>query len=291
MISCLNTIYLFIILLFDLLVICDTVCSREESRYVREYFTHATGPIYDKHQLKIPSECIFSSKRDIYYDQELNKIRVKEKWLCNYCQRTYHTEYQLDLHLSNRHNDTLNHDENAICLADYCSIFRCDVFKRSKKAVHSLSFKYPRKHFNEEQLIILRNRCTSIINQCIPHNLPHDQRTQIQHEFYAEICAFLTNKKYFQLPNYRKSLINLTSAVCLTLFVGLCFIIFAFIKHFDWRRFSQDHDESHKHLSDETISIATALLSKSPSSSIIHTSKHPSTSTIRHRVRFQSLDD
>jgi len=57
------------------------------------------------------------------------------------------------------------------------------------------------------------------------------------------------------------------------------------------RRFSQDHDESHKHLSDETISIATALLSKSPSSSIIHTSKHPSTSTIRHRVRFQSLDD
>lgn len=40
MISCLNTIYLFIILLFDLLVICDTVCSREESRYVREYFTH-----------------------------------------------------------------------------------------------------------------------------------------------------------------------------------------------------------------------------------------------------------
>ena len=126
--------------------------------------------------MKIPSECIFSSKRDIYYDQELNKIRVKEKWLCNYCQRTYHTEYQLDLHLSNRHNDTLNHvnisqcfcftdafvfqDENAICLADYCSIFRCDVFKRSKKAVHSLSFKYPRKHFNEEQLIILRNRCT-----------------------------------------------------------------------------------------------------------------------------------
>jgi len=40
MISCLNTIYLFIVLLFDLLVICDTVCSREESRYVREYFTH-----------------------------------------------------------------------------------------------------------------------------------------------------------------------------------------------------------------------------------------------------------
>lgn len=53
---------------------------------------------------------------------------------------------------------------------------------------------------------------------------------------------------------------------------------------------SSDDDESEKHLSDETISTATALLSKSPTNSIIHSSKH-ATSTIRHRVRFKSLNE
>ena len=44
-----------------------------------------------------------------------------------------------------------------------------------------------------------------------------------------------------------------------------------------------------KHLSDETISSATALLSKTPANGIIHSSKSP-ISTIRHRVRFKSVD-
>ncbi len=51
-----------------------------------------------------------------------------------------------------------------------------------------------------------------------------------------------------------------------------------------------DDDESEKHLSDEAISTATALLSKTPANSIIHSSKNP-TPTIRHRVRFKSLDE
>jgi hypothetical protein len=53
---------------------------------------------------------------------------------------------------------------------------------------------------------------------------------------------------------------------------------------------NNDEDESDKHLSDEAISSATALLSKTPANSIIHSSKNP-TSPIRHRVRFKSLDE
>jgi hypothetical protein len=66
------------------------------------------------------------------------------------------------------------------------------------------------------------------------------------------------------------------------------------LKFYFWKslfRFlHNDEDESYKHLSDETISTATALLSKTPANSIIHSSKN-ATSTIRHRVRFKSPDE
>ena len=46
--------------------------------------------------------------RDLYYRQELNKMRIStDKWLCKYCNKTFLSEYYLDLHLVNRHNSTL----------------------------------------------------------------------------------------------------------------------------------------------------------------------------------------
>jgi hypothetical protein len=291
--------FLFILIWFmrKSSVICDKSCSREGSRMVREYFTEALVPIYEKNHLSIPFECVFSSKRDIFYQQELNKIKLtNKKWLCNYCNKTFHSEYYLDTHLSNRHNNTLNQDEQAVCLSEYCSIFRCEVLKQSKKSLNplarggDLTIKNLKKNVNEQQFIILRSRCASIINQCIPHNINYDIRVKMQHEMYAEVCAYLTSHKYFELPNYRKSLLNFTSIFCLSILIGICFIVIGFVRHFDRRFGNNDEDESDKHLSDEAISTATALLSKTPANGIIHSSKN-STSTIRHRVRFKSLDE
>lgn len=52
-----------------------------------------------------------------------------------------------------------------------------------------------------------------------------------------------------------------------------------------------DDDESHKHLSDEAILSATALLSKNPTNGIMHSSKSPTSTSTRHRVRFKSSSD
>ena len=69
-------------------------------------------------------------------------------------------------------------------------------------------------------------------------------------------------------------------------------ILQIFPMKFPSSRFSHDdEDESEKHLSDETILIATALLSKTPTNSIMHSSKNPSSTTVRHRVRFKSSSD
>lgn len=46
--------------------------------------------------------------RDIFYRQELNKVKLSnDKWLCKYCNKTFYSEFYLDLHFVNRHNNTL----------------------------------------------------------------------------------------------------------------------------------------------------------------------------------------
>ncbi|CAF1662568.1 unnamed protein product, partial [Adineta ricciae] len=246
----------------------------------------------------IPYECIFSSRRDIFYEQESNKVKIsQDEWLCKYCNKTFYSEHHLDLHLSTRHNDTLVQDEQSVCLADHCLIFRCDVLKQAKISIRSINplargpdirFIKSNKISNEQQLTILRSRCASIINQCIPHTIHHDTRVKIQHEMYAEVCAYLTTNKYFELPDYCKPLISFTTVLGAALLIFICLVGIGITRRSDWK-FDEDEDESDKHLSDETISSATALLSKTPASGIIHCSKSP-VNTVRHRVRFQAED-
>ncbi|CAF1054040.1 unnamed protein product [Rotaria sordida] len=275
-------------------------CSRENSRIVRDYFKQTVSSIYEKNHLSIPDECIFSPKRDIFYHQELHKTKItNNKWLCQYCNKVFYSEYYLDIHMSNRHNDTLIHDEQSVCLADYCSIFRCDVLKRHKKSFRAFHFfirtsdvtkRKSKKILNEQQLTILRSRCASIINECVPHNIKHDTRVKMQHEMYAEICAYLTTNRYFESPTHDKTLIKITSIFCFVICIAMCFIGIAIIKRSDWKFGFHGDDETEKHLSDETISTATALLSKTPRNSIIHSSKHL-TSNVRHRVHFETVDE
>ena len=64
--------------------------------------------MYEKNHVAIPLECVFSPMRDIFYRQELNKIKISnDRWLCKYCNKTFYSEFYLDLHFVNRHNNTL----------------------------------------------------------------------------------------------------------------------------------------------------------------------------------------
>ncbi len=72
------------------------------------FLIKALGPIYEKNHLGIPLECVFSPVRDLFYRQELHKDKLSnDKWLCKYCNKTFLSEFYLDLHFVNRHNDTL----------------------------------------------------------------------------------------------------------------------------------------------------------------------------------------
>ncbi len=57
---------------------------------------------------------------------------------CEFCGKSFYEEKYLDLHFDNRHKEKVNHAEDAICLADYCDILRCDVLV-TKNSFHDNS--------------------------------------------------------------------------------------------------------------------------------------------------------
>ncbi|CAF1326098.1 unnamed protein product [Adineta steineri] len=271
-------------------------CSREGSRVVRDYFTRALAPIYEKNQLAIPLECVFSPMRDIFYRHELHKHKISnDKWLCKYCNKTFLSEFYLDMHFVNRHNETLLINEQSTCLSDYCSIFRCEVLKRPKRSLRSLNplrrtsgktSRKPKRVINEQQLNVLRTHCSSLLNQCIPQSVNHDTRVKVQHQMYAEVCAYLTTNRYSELPTYRKPLVNFTTIFCLVIFIGMCLVGIGVVTHSDWKLDESDEYQAEKYLSPDTISTATALLSTTPANGMINSSKNTGAS-IRQRVRFK----
>ena len=74
-------------------------------------------------------------------------------------------------------------------MADYCSIFRCDVLKKPKKSLKSfnplarsggITKRKMKRILTEQQLHVLRTHCVSLINQCIPQNVHYDTRVKLQ---------------------------------------------------------------------------------------------------------------
>lgn len=82
--------------------------------------------------MELPLDCPFHAKRDLFYPQESAKIRYRPtQFTCGLCGKSFYEEKYIDLHFDNRHRSSVNHAEDAICLADYCDILRCDVLVTS----------------------------------------------------------------------------------------------------------------------------------------------------------------
>lgn len=61
------------------------------------------------------------------------------QWTCGFCGKSFYEERFLDSHFDNRHRGRLNQAEDAICLADYCDIMRCDVLVAKDSSLGSFS--------------------------------------------------------------------------------------------------------------------------------------------------------
>lgn len=98
------------------------------------------APIFAKYDYELPLECPFHPQRDLFAPQEAAKQQNRPtQWQCGFCGKNFYEERYLDVHFDNRHRSEVNIAEDAICLADYCDIFRCDVLVSKDSTLGSYS--------------------------------------------------------------------------------------------------------------------------------------------------------
>ncbi|XP_058059731.1 uncharacterized protein LOC131210490 [Anopheles bellator] len=103
-------------------------CSRDSSRVVRKIVHSRWLPILEKYQVKLPLDCPFHPLRDIFGPQQgAKKQHRPSQWTCGFCGKSFFEEQHLENHFENRHKANINTAEDAICLADYCDMMRCEV--------------------------------------------------------------------------------------------------------------------------------------------------------------------
>ncbi|KAJ8934191.1 hypothetical protein NQ314_013508, partial [Rhamnusium bicolor] len=103
-------------------------CPRDNARIVRKIIQNKWIPILEKFKVNLPLECPFHPLRDIFGPQQAAKKQHRpSQWTCGICGKSFFEEKYLDIHFDNRHKGYINMAEDAVCLADYCDIMRCDV--------------------------------------------------------------------------------------------------------------------------------------------------------------------
>ncbi|XP_045511211.1 uncharacterized protein LOC123706103 isoform X2 [Colias croceus] len=113
-------------------------CSRDNSKIVRKVIQNKWLPVLERFQVKLPLECPFHPARDIFAPQHAAKLQHRSsQWTCAFCGKSFYEERHLDTHFDQRHKTHINkarhlnafcqHAEDAVCLADYCDIMRCQV--------------------------------------------------------------------------------------------------------------------------------------------------------------------
>ncbi|KAK0163098.1 hypothetical protein PV327_006807 [Microctonus hyperodae] len=103
-------------------------CPRDRASMVRRIVQKRWIPILKKYQVELPLECPFHDSRDIFYPQQTAKFQHRtSQWTCGLCGKSFYAEKHLDAHFDSRHKSNINTAEDAVCLANYCDIMRCDV--------------------------------------------------------------------------------------------------------------------------------------------------------------------
>ncbi|XP_056640448.1 uncharacterized protein LOC130447585 isoform X1 [Diorhabda sublineata] len=132
-----NSLYIQVTILFVLSLIpwpgpsvFKISCPRDNARIVRKIIQTKWLPVLEKFKVTLPLECPFHPMRDIFGPQQAAKKQHRaSQWTCGICGKSFFEEKYLDMHFDNRHKEFINVAEDAVCLADYCDIMRCDVLK------------------------------------------------------------------------------------------------------------------------------------------------------------------
>ncbi|KAJ7365078.1 hypothetical protein OS493_007724 [Desmophyllum pertusum] len=176
---------------------CNTHCSRPLSRIVRNQLTEHFYSVFQDRNHEPHSKCPLHASRDLYRIQEGNKTQeYAAKWVCHFCGKAFFSEHHLDVHFDNKHSDKLVKG-STVCLADFCDIFRCDVFEVQRK-----DYFWEKKLCKEDKLMVRKRRCEALMRSCLPQgNLSVGEEFEILETIGSNTCSLLNCKDYWKRPH------------------------------------------------------------------------------------------
>ncbi|XP_054083222.1 uncharacterized protein LOC105209676 isoform X3 [Zeugodacus cucurbitae] len=135
LIKIITLIYFLLLIPWPQTHIIKLFCSKDSSRLVRKIVSSKWTPILDKYSAKLPLECPLHPLRDVFSPcQDAKKRDRPTQWTCRLCGKSFYQERFLDLHFGTRHKSVINEAEDAVCLADFCDIMRCEVFQTEESS-------------------------------------------------------------------------------------------------------------------------------------------------------------
>ncbi|KAL3859722.1 hypothetical protein ACJMK2_009924 [Sinanodonta woodiana] len=150
-------------------------------------------PVFASEGQTLPRVCGFHKERDPYWEQEDNTIQESaNRWTCGFCGKTFIAEYYLDLHYDNRHQQYVRQVPDTVCLAEYCDIFRCDVYP----GIVSVDF-WDTVLCLEDDMAELQQTCQEVVSSCIPEGLPEETVYWMKERIFNATCSYLTCKSYW----------------------------------------------------------------------------------------------
>lgn len=192
-------------------------CSWEKSKFVQHIIMKKFLPILDRYRVTLPLECPFHPQRDIFWWPQRDSSEMEE-WTCPACGQKFHCEQLFAGHWDKTHGRSTSPAEDAVCLANFCDIMRCDVlsdlYNRNKELLgHNIEentenrVKKENKSFqksescDELKLLNLQNKCKGIIRQCIIGlltTLSLKDFQDIEDDLTNAICSYLTCEFYWE---------------------------------------------------------------------------------------------
>lgn len=211
-------------------------CDRARSRLVRRVVYEKIQPAFSKIGADFSHECPFAPARDRYRVQEHHKsVETGAKWTCHFCGKAFISEYYLDMHFDNRHKD-YQEEVNAVCLADACEVFRCDVIGRA-----IIPDYWDIALCLEDDMKSIHRRCSAMVDSCVPSGLTQNETAWLTAITMEELCAYLTCSKYWEIPFQPDNHVNINGLyVILTVLVlsGLVVYYCVFVTYFYTDTFS-----------------------------------------------------
>jgi len=139
---------------------------------VAEILREHVLPMLAQHRYDLPPDCPLALSRDVYAVHEANRALDRSRYhKCLMCGKMFVSEKYLDDHFDRRHS--VNLTQNAVCLADYCSMLSCEPLNP--------------KLCRPAEMERSRATCDHVIHRCFP---PEKGKLQLKlHDiFTAEYC-------------------------------------------------------------------------------------------------------